>query len=287
VKRKPSIGVLGLGSMGSRHAANFKKLGCEVVGYDIAFSELDSLKKAMDCDAIVIASPTAIHYHHIVGADLFKKPMFVEKPIVMTRNQFDLVPTTNIKMVGYNLRFHSCVKIAKKRYRNRIGIPIWANFVCAQFNERPDYLRDGVILNWSHEIDLARYLLDPMGNTTLAAANSYEGRVADIILKHSTMLRSTIHLDYLTRPERRGFVIVGTMGVIEVNLVRRTAELRDTSGNIVEFFTGQDSFEDNYMEEAQYFLDLLDGRIRPEDMIGCSAKEGMLINRICLEAMGL
>ena len=72
-----------------------------------------------------------------------------------------------IDMVGYNLRFHSCVLKAKEwRTSDFLGILSGPTLSALEFNDKPDYLRDGVILNWSHEIDLrftrlARRQLEP------------------------------------------------------------------------------------------------------------------------------
>lgn len=282
------IGVLGLGSIGARHARNFRDLGCQVVGYDSAFSDFDDFIKVMNSDAIVIASPTDKHHRHLVGGTLFKKPMLVEKPVVLTRSQLSNTPEKYIKLVGYNLRFHSCVKKAKEWLaRGKIGTVFWANFTCAQYNDKPAYRRDGVVLNWSHEIDLALYLLDPTTSHKAYAlqASIRNNLMADIMLKHNARnICSTIHLDYVTRPEYRRFVIAGEEGTIEVDLVSRSAVLRDKD-DVTQAFLGSDNFDANYVEEAQYFLDLLDDKVKPEDRIGCTAIEGLAVNRICLEAM--
>lgn len=159
-----------------------------------------------------------------------------------------------------------------------IGMPVWSRFTCAQFNDKSDYLRDGVILNWSHEIDLAIYLL---GDGEVQCSSRVGESLADIILYHGNHCQTSIHLDYLTKFERRGFVIVGDRGSIEVDLVTRQALLRDNSGVIIENFGGRDSFDGNYLEEARYFLRTLEGQdVHP----GCTAGQAMRVVDICLQA---
>ena len=278
------IGVIGLGSIGARHAKNLEALGCKVIGYDPQLSAQDNrLPPLVDVvavsEALVIASPTNHHYHHIF--DCSSKPLFVEKPLTHGPTTLFDHNWEAIKMVGYNLRFHSCVIQAQKwLLHNAIGKPLWANFTCAQYNDRPNYLRDGVILNWSHEIDLACYLL---GDCRVAASSTRltDGKddMTDILLTHDNGCRTTVHLDYLTRPEYRGFVIAGDKGVIEVDLPNRTAKL-SPHGDYVSFEVDQGgSYDEDYKTEMQAFLDRIDGKTT----LGCTGEEALKVLEICLE----
>lgn len=280
-----TIGVIGLGSIGMRHAKNLKALGHHVWGYDPNISKRlehgfdlcgSKIEDIMGADALVIASPTSMHSQHIKMALDAKKPIFCEKPI----SDHDVTDTVHrIAMVGYNLRFHSCVIKAKEWIEaGLLGQPIWANFVCAQYNNKEDYRRDGVILNWSHEIDLALHLLGA-GFVKAASANKSES-LADIVLLHSNECRSTVHLDYLTLPEVRQTIIVGDHATIILDLVRRNAWLRDTRGTIIDSFTGYDSYDDNYKDEMETFI----ARIEGQETVGCTGKEGRDVLNVCLSA---
>lgn len=278
------IGVLGAGSIGSRHIKNLVELGHHVRIYDPLFSNADRYDVAYLSQAVIIATPTNEHFSDIHLCHEMQKPMFVEKPIVGAYREWVSVPTEHIKMVGYNLRFHSCVKKAKDLMgAGRIGKPIWARFTCAQYNDRPEYLRDGVILNWSHEIDLAIYLLGNAAYITSAAFGkeaSGEDTV-DIVLHHTqSKCQSVVHLDYLTKPERRGFMIVGEDGAIEADLVNRNLFLKDSNGKVVELFQGRDSWDGNYLDEMRKFIDRLNGK----ETIGCTAAEALMVTHVCLEA---
>ncbi len=272
-----TVEVIGLGSAGTRHAKNLLALGCEVYGYDI---DPNARTKALragipvrttpnmgSTDAVVIATPTSEHYRDLLTASLMPDgPIFVEKPLA--DRMIDL--PTNLRMVGYNLRFHSCVKKAKEWLDiGHIGRPLWANLTVAQCNDKYE---DSVILNWSHEIDLALYLL---GQASVKAAVS-DDRIADLVLKHGSGCQTTVHLDYVTAPEIRNFAIAGTRGNMHVDLVRRTAWIN----NVDHFFKGRDSFNENYVEEMQAFLDRIDGA----QTIGCTGEEGLAVLEICLVA---
>ena len=187
---KHCIGIIGLGSIGRRHATNlYKHLGqTEVIGYDPDLEknvgwvvrDFDFLLKT--ATAFVIASPTAIHHQHILQCAVTDKPTFVEKPITSD----GLTEPHSVIMVGYNLRFHPCVIKAKEWLdAGDIGDPLWANFTLGQHSIKPPYLRDGVILNWSHEIDLAIHLLG-YGGVSHSSIRVSDGKdeLVDILFTH-------------------------------------------------------------------------------------------------------
>lgn len=280
------IGVIGLGSMGLRHAKNLQAMGYHVWGTDPDMSKrlelgfdytAPTFKELLTADAFVIASPTNKHFEHILATTVMDKPCFVEKPISHT----PLPEISSVTMVGYNLVYHSCVKSAKEWMdQGLIGEPIWANLTCAQYNDKPAYLRDGVVLNWSHEIHLALYLLGPAkvksSNTRLV--NGHDD-MTDINLTHENGCQSAIHLDYLTLPEIRQSVIVGTKATIIMDLVNRQAWLRSSTGTIIDHVAGADTWDDNYIEEMEAFLARIDGK----DVPGCTGEEALKVLEICLE----
>lgn len=283
-----TIGVIGLGSIGMRHAKNLKAMGHNVIGFDpIAvgdgFASIWPIRRLDELDAIVIASPTHKHYEHIHACGV--RPFLVEKPIAHTISDGLLLSRSVAEcVVGYNLRFHGCVKKAKEWLDSgKIGDPIWANFTLGQHSEKPPYLRDGVILNWSHEIDLALYLLGPAGVassiTRVRDGNDY---MTDIILLQERAdghkVSTTIHLDYLTAPEQRYFTITGTKGRIFMDVAAWTGSLI-SPGWEEDFDLRNKDWNQTYIEEMQAFLDRIDGK----ETIGCTGEEGLEVLKICLE----
>lgn len=282
------IAVLGFGSIGKRHASNLLNIGHTIFVYDpddTSGRSVDSAEEAIDkSDAVVIASPS---YQHWADLDLVignGKHVFVEKPIgvqKMTNGRcFEIARKNNlVVMVGNNLRFHSCVKQAK-RWMEVIGNPIWASFTVSQYSDKPAYLRDGVWLNWlSHEADLALYFLGPARVTTATGDET----IGDMCLLHESGARSTVHGDYLAPVERRGFCILGTNGNIGVDLVSRTAVLKlkvTPTFNSQSHFTGEDSYDQNYIDEMQAFVDRIEGKYA----LGATGAEGLACLEILLEA---
>lgn len=285
-----NISILGFGSIGQRHYSNLSSLGHLLRAYDPSTDNPETRAKVIDwADAVVIASPTSCHYEDIKDCATANKPMFVEKPLIAEASPVDDDTLGLIRMVGYNLRFHSCVRRARELLGDgQIGKPLWARFTCAQLSMVPGYLRDGVILNWSHEIDLAVHLLG-VGTVRCAAAVRAAGPIvaeslADIVLLHDvTGCQSVVHLDYLTHPENRGFTIVGTTGLIECDLVKRELLIRDQTGLCTEFFRGHDTFDTNYVLEMKAFIERLSGKKTP----GCTASEALHVANLCLRAKEL
>jgi predicted dehydrogenase len=251
------IGILGLGSIGKRHANNLRMLGHDVGAFDvdtkafngtgIKFLERENLLKW--ADAIVIATPTAQHYDDW-GDCLSGSPIFIEKPL--SGGSLDEWDLANIRpvSVGYNLRFHPCVKAACAWLSaGHIGIPIWAQFTVGQFNDKPAYLRDGVVLNWSHEIDLALYLFGP-AKVVASSVRLTDGKddIADFVLQHDSGARSTIHLDYVTKNEIREAWIVGTEKNIGMDLLGR----RNSMGKVIQEFGGK--WDDDYLDEISEWV---------------------------------
>jgi len=292
-----TIGVIGLGSIGARHARSLRDLGCEVWGYDPdpakaqglgIYPIADPLHHAYDtirmADGVVIANPTHNHYRVLLESMAYKRPTFVEKPLVATDNEWrDLhnYLSTKALVVGYNQRFNSAVRHAKAWLdTGAIGTPTWATFSCAQHNEKPDYLRDGVILNWSHEIDLALYLLGPAKVHDAIIDKDKRESCADILLIHDNAVVTHIHLDYVTKPERRGFAIGGAGGWLSASLPDRKTSLYGADGREEHFCDGVGSYDQDYKDEMQAFLDRIDGK----ETIGATGEEGLAVLRVCLDA---
>jgi|GEM_PF-6123507 predicted dehydrogenase len=281
------IGVLGsAGSIGSRHAANLSALGHDVIHFDPAGRmDMSFEREVYDiCDAVVIATPSAFHSGGIRAAAERGKHIFVEKPIATGSPEVitDLLALAKKNgaqvMVGCMLRFHQSVIDAKRWLgATAIGKPLWANFTCAQKNNRPAYRRDGVILNWgAHELDLALHLLGP---ATLASAASTDGdEIADLFLVHDDMTRTTVHLDYVTAPSFRTFVIAGEHGLIAVDLERRSSDL--VVGTNRMSASGFASWDDDYMAEMRAFVDRCEGK----ETRGATGEDGLAVLRLCLDA---
>ncbi len=298
------IGLLGLGSIGMRHARNLRMLGHEVIGYDSEDKKMKEFQGKLyarddiiaNSAAIIIATPTVNHYSDIQACIGAAKSFFIEKPVARTREEYELLsrqPNVNYAMVGYMLRFHPCVKAAKQWIDNgNIGKPLWAQFTCGQFNDKMQYLRDGVVLNWSHEIDLALYLLGPAKVLTASVGVSYavpwgamkgNDNIADIILEHESGARSTIHLDYVTKNEIREGWIVGDEKNIGMDLLGR----RNSMGKVIQEFGGD--WNADYIDEMADFIMAVEAHLErfPYPSPRATGEDGLRVLEICHEVRKL
>lgn len=277
-----TIGILGLGSIGMRHAKNLQDLGCTIVGYDPKVSNGTKREDVFKADGIIIASPTKDHLQDITDAVPSGKPVFCEKPAAF----IPAAVIEQVALVGYNLRFHPCVIAAEDWLRNgKIGNIMWADLTCGQFNMK---YTDSVVFNWSHEIDLAQFFFGFMAAAEAKCIRDTT-RGTEVLAK-ITMSPKTrpilvqVHVDYLTRPEIRQFIIVGDQGQIICDLLGRQGWVRDIEGNIVDHIDGSySSYDDDYIDEMKEFLGIIDGN-RPYER-GCSGPEALHIVNICNQAL--
>lgn len=285
------VGVLGLGSIGMRHAQNLKALGHEVYGYDpkigsptaggsiyYPIGRDDLFKKVR---AVVSATPIDQHVGDLRTAVEHGVPILIEKPIAgsLTTNTLALLAEAENDelpiMVGYNLRFHK-VAIQLKDWIDKgvIGQVHWGHFCCAQRNEK---YADSVVLNWSHEIDLALWLLGPAKVDSAMLRRRGRIDIADINLYHESGAGSTIHLDYVTRPSLRTGRIAGSKGVLSYSLDAPRFAAHLDNGTVVT----DDTWDENYVTEMEAFI----RRAQGKPAFGATAKDGVAALRICMEAL--
>lgn len=287
-----TIGIIGLGSIGLRHAKSLLAMGHEVYGFDPDIERLGMLIKVggingdgqnpySGYDGYVVASPTHMHIEHLQWCINAGHPVLVEKPIADQK----IVIGNHPIMVGVNQRYHPCVQQAREWLKDGlIGAPRFATFSVLQYNKK---YKDSVILNWgAHEVDLALYLL---GGAKVAQCKAeHKGgieTVATIMLEHSSGVESSICLDYLTKPQKRWFSIKGDQGAIACDLERFTASIAIYQNNISDVVSLPGSMDDTYVDEMQEFLRRIDGK-KP-DGIGATGEEGLACLKLLLEAQKL
>lgn len=171
--------IIGLGSIGKRHAQVLKKLGCSLSVLSqhgnssdlIIFKDLQTALSRHP-DYIIIANETENHYQTLVSLASvdYQGKILVEKPLFHT-SEIALNPFKNITSkiyVGYVMRFHNLIQRAKEWLEGQKIYSI--NCYCGQFlpTWRPntDYRRSysaqkpggGVLRDLSHELDYLQFL---------------------------------------------------------------------------------------------------------------------------------
>jgi len=288
-------GVLGLGSIGLRHATNLRSLGKRVIAFDPSGQRLEQANKHDivttssreeifdQSRAIVISSPNKNHLQDLKDCVSTSCHVFVEKPLAHTTKGVDILldeaTARGLQVfVGFNLRFHPAVVAAKKLLvGNEIGRILWGIFQSSHYlpSWRPEqdyqkgYTNDlktgGVIFDIIHEFDLATFLLGSAKPVVAASLNTGFINItaedcADIVLRHKTGLQSVLHLDYVTRPTQRLANIGGSKGILKVDLVKRNLVFVNSSGTPEKQLDfNRTNSDDDYIAEMKAFIKCVEG----------------------------
>lgn len=281
---KPKFAILGgAGSIGRRHAKNLMSLDYQLRIWDTNMDyKLTREETIAGADAVIICTPTRQHMNDMM--DCQGKHILVEKPMAFDMPGPGLLgfylgkkSRKEVVAVGNNLRFHQCVLTAKQMIDNgTLGKVGWAEFKVLQKTEKPAYLMDGVSRNWgAHEIDLALHLLGPgQAREIIRVEKVDDNDVAiEFTMAHESGGFSTISMDYLTEPEQRGFKLVGSKGVLEADLVKRTLTHNCQHHDpLTQQMT--DSWDENYLNELKTFIKCIELGSIPKASPLASGSEG-------------
>lgn len=290
--------VVGGGSIGSRHLRNLKTLGVgelglvepeasrrEAVTAELAVDGFAELRNglAWNPNFVVVATPTHLHAAQTLEIVRGGFAVFVEKPLSHTSEHVseiaDLVEEKGLtSLVGCNMRFHpGPAKVKQLIDEEGLGRILFARIHAGSYlpEWRPnsDYRANyaarvetggGCILDYIHEIDLARWYLGDVKSVFCSSAHlsSLEIETEDVALlvcRHASAAMSEIHLDYVQRTYERGCQIVGELGSIFWDFNLRTVRSYDATSKEWSVFTQSAAWEINqmYVDEMKHFLDCL------------------------------
>lgn len=244
--------VVGLGSIGTRHAHVLRELGLHVATVSRREGgDYQSIAQAVaetQPDYAVIATETSRHASDLQelaragfgGAVLVEKPLFAA-PAAPPKHPFAHVS------VGYNLRFHPVMTALAERLRGREVITVSA-YVGQDIRDwRP--ARDhrttasatveaggGVLRDLSHELDYLLWLFGPwhrvaaLGGASGARDIDVDDHL-DLLLDMQRAPSVHVHMDYLDRQGVRRIRVNVDEDTIEADLVRGRLTV---NGNVTE-----------------------------------------------------
>jgi predicted dehydrogenase len=254
------VGVLGTGSIGSRHLRllrEFRQLTPMAIpiraerqaelrksGYQTAASLADAAEAG--CAKLIIATDTERHMDDLdaaidAGMDvMIEKPMAVSVPGV-SRALRKAERRGRKVTVANCMRFEPVIRQARK-WLSQIGKIHSARFWCHSFlpdwrpqrDFRKSYSADpaqgGVLRDLIHEIDLAVWMIGPAVRVRAQLRNMKRLRIpveecADIAIEHQGGAVSSIQLDYVTRTPLRGGTCIGERGAVSWDTLRQTVQL--------------------------------------------------------------
>jgi predicted dehydrogenase len=280
----PNALVVGLGSIGQRHARVLRELGHHVAtvsrrgsgDYTSVAGAVAGSKPAY----AVVATETAAHagtLQELADAD-FRGTVLVEKPLFAKAGPAPDYPFNRL-VVGYNLRFHPVMTAFAERLRGRRAITVSA-YVGQDIRDwRPG--RDhrttasataaaggGVLRDLSHELDYLLWLFGPwrrvaaLGGASGARQLEVEDHVS-LLLEMQGSQAVQVHMDYLDRPGLRK---------VRVNLEDETIEADLSGGRLI--VNGEST--DYPSERDQTYRDMHLAAINGESPI-CSLPEGFAV----------
>jgi len=301
------VAVLGLGSIGFRHAGNLLALDQPVVGFDpdparrerfaaIGGRPAASREEALATSrAVVVASPSEFHLEDLGDAIRAGSHVFVEKPLCHRPDGvLELLAEGEAKglvvFAGLNLRYHPAVERAKQALEaGEIGRVLWARLMCSSYlpawhpddDYRKGYSSDpqtgGILFDDVHEVDLANHLLGPAQVVAAAARRTGELEIeaedcAEVILCHDGGWHSAIHMDFATKVVRRVTEVAGTEGIISVDIRERRFTLIASDGSVLRDEILGGGIDDDYLVEMAAFLACTRGEARPR----CVGREALM-----------
>jgi predicted dehydrogenase len=244
--------VVGLGSIGRRHARNWAALGLgpvavcrqtnttqpEPLGIDAR--EFRDLDEALDDrpDVVLVTNPTSLHVATACKAVQAGAHVFVEKPISHTLEGVahllsEAERSQKLLMVGYNLRFHpGLARLRQLLEHGAIGKTVSARAEAGEYlpdwhpweDYRTSYsgragLGGGALLTFSHELDSLCWVLGAPSRVAAIAAHASSLEidtedVGELILQFPNGPLASVHVDYLRRPPSRSLEIVGEEGLV-------------------------------------------------------------------------
>ncbi len=284
-----TVAVLGLGSIGLRHARNCLSLGATVVGVDprsdrrrlaseIGVRIAEDRGAALDVATVaVIATPSVDHLDGLSACLGRVERVLVEKPL--THDPQTAGPLLERAKAagttvycGFNLRFHETVAEARRLLDSgELGQILWASFVGssdlrdwrpgqdirAGYTNHPQ--AGGVLFDYCHEIDLAQHLLGPgtLSSARIVQSGTLGLQVEDIAtieMVHPDNVLSTIQLDYCSKPAIREARIRGARATLELDLLGRRLRLVAADGRLLHAAEGTGSFDLDYQAEMRALL---------------------------------
>ncbi len=297
---KPRIAVVGLGSIGRRHARLLAKRPdisvelCETHDETLsharaempnlpAFDSFDRML-ATQPDAIVIATPHELHAEQAIRALQSGVHVLCEKPMASTLADATRLAQAGAKSkcvlsFGFNMHFHPAMARLKEIIDDGVlGQILHAHCHVGSYgtlvNSRSRYqigLIGALLLDYVHQPDILFWLLRRRPEGVYMAAG-YGGRMElrpapnflSITCDYDEEVITTTHLNYLQSPDRHNYEFIGDRGWVRLELIEGTIQI-GTAGQQTPS-TERVSLERDpvYEAEHQAFLDAIGGRRLPE-----------------------
>jgi len=325
------VGIAGLGRLGRRHAENVARrirratlvaacspvaderaMATSVLGVEAAYVELTELLRHPGLDAVILATPTALHARQVVEVLEAGKHVFCEKPLALNVKDCLWVEEQAARhpelvvMIGFVRRFDPSYRDAYRQIKEgRIGRPFLVRSqTCDQNDPSGFFVRfaptsGGIFLDMSiHDVDLARWMLGnpkPLRAFATGTIGVHGGLRACGDVDNGIALAEfeggALACFFASRTMAHGHdtstEILGTAGRLSVGLNprRNRVEISDASGVrnecVADFY---ERFEEAFVEEVAAFVDSV-GDHKPSPLCLADATEATRLGVALAEAL--
>ncbi len=291
------IGIIGLGSIGRRHAKHLLNSGHEVFAlrtkkgslkelpHDLSkITETTELETFLDfnLEGIIISSPTSNHIKDFFKISSLNCPVLIEKPLAGDSNslhEISLGVRKNIR-VAYCLRFHPLVKkvqeiLLEKELGRILKMSLEVGQYLPSWHPYTDYRTEyfskkemggGALRTLSHELDLALFFAGKFLSVFgfVDHLSPLEINVDDnayVLAKHTNGIRTNLSIDFLSPTPKRKGNIVGEKGELYYSLFENKLNLALYNGKDARLEVSE---ADMYESQILAFVDLCEGKDVPE-----------------------
>lgn len=310
---KKRIAVVGLGSIGKRHARllcerpdvwvelvepNIERLAMarNQLGDLPAYQSFEAMLETAP-DIVLIATPHKMHAGQVIQALAAGIHVLCEKP--MSDNLADAIKmkeaadrSSGILDIGFHLHFHPGLKRLKEIIDQGIlGTALHAHARVGTYVtlinsvSRHQAEQEGALfLDYAHQPDLFYWLLREkpvlVYTSAFQAGNlelSSNPNIAAVNCEYKSLLLSSIHLNYVQMPMRHEYEIAGDKGWAVLDFMGgllRIGTREDAKVRSENFVVERD---DVFRQEHQAFLDAVKGIRGPET----SASDGLVSMSVC------
>jgi predicted dehydrogenase len=269
------------------------------------FAQFEEALAAVEPEIVFICTPPVFHTPQIRLALLAGANVFVEKPLSNGLEEVDdlitLAESRNLTVqVAYNLRFNPGLRRVKELLEaNAIGQVLWARIETGQYlpewrpwqDHRQSYtarreLGGGIILDLSHELDYALWLLGEPREIVCMAGTMTDLVVdvedcASILMRYANGRFADVHMDCIQRGGyTRSCKLVGEQGTILWEDVDNQVRTYRSKTNAWDTFAYQHEWNDTYVYELVHFFSAVGGEVKPI----VSLKEAKLVLEMALTA---
>jgi len=291
--------IAGAGSIGKRHVRNLHAIGCQNIVFlrrsaetVNEFPDIPVYNKLEDAvsgtkDLLMICNPAPFHLELAERAIDRLDHVFIEKPISHDWSRVETFLTKAEKnqsmiWVGYDLRFDTGLQSVKRWIdSNKFGRPLALRIQVGQYlpDWRPgqDYtesitaqkqLGGGVLLELSHELDYAKWLLGPVKRVTGIMGNvSLKMDTEDIalaLLEFQSGVLGSVHLDCLQRSMSRNCQVICSDATIHWDDCTQSAWVSGPENKILDMIKWEKEDRDTrFCRELTHVLHCMDGKEQP------------------------